>query len=91
MIQPLITHVRRLFPADPLLTPLGIEQAKDIHAVWKKEALVGLPAPHKRYCSPLSRALDTCDMMLDQVFSTHAHPVLILEVSLPATSASIAQ
>ncbi|KAF9484349.1 phosphoglycerate mutase [Pholiota conissans] len=68
-----------LWGPDPLLTPLGREQGGDIRAVWKKEALVGLPPPHKRYCSPLARALDTCDIMLDQVFDAHPHPVLIIE------------
>ncbi|KJA15649.1 hypothetical protein HYPSUDRAFT_48179 [Hypholoma sublateritium FD-334 SS-4] len=65
---------------DPQLTPLGISQAHDIQVVWKTEALAGLFPPHRRYCSPLTRALDTCDGMLDGVFEAHRKPVLILEL-----------
>ncbi|KAF8961574.1 histidine phosphatase superfamily [Flammula alnicola] len=64
---------------DPQLTPIGIEQAHTIQRAWMEEAATGLSPPHKRYCSPLSRALDTCDIMLNKVFSEHPHPMLILE------------
>lgn len=68
-------------PADPLLTPLGKEQAEAIRVEWSKEAGVGLPPPHRRYCSPLSRALDTCDIMFDRVYKEYPDSVLVVEVS----------
>ncbi|KAF8953976.1 hypothetical protein BDZ97DRAFT_1869622 [Flammula alnicola] len=55
-------------------------QAHTIQSAWMEEAAAGLSPPHKRYCSPLSRMLDTCDIMLNKVFSEQLHPVLILEV-----------
>ncbi|KAF8961548.1 hypothetical protein BDZ97DRAFT_1921226 [Flammula alnicola] len=65
--------------ADPQLSPIGIGQAHTIQCAWMEEAAAGLSPPHKRYCSPLSRALDICDLMLNKVFSEHLHPVLVLE------------
>ncbi|KAF8970800.1 hypothetical protein BDZ97DRAFT_1788774 [Flammula alnicola] len=65
---------------DPQLTPIGIEQAHTIQRAWMEEATAGLSPPHKRYCSPLSRTLDACDIMLNKVFSEQLQPVLILEV-----------
>lgn len=68
--------------ADPLLTPLGRQQAADIQREMIIEAASGLPPPHKRYCSPFSRALDTCDISFAGVYKDHPHPVLVVEVSL---------
>jgi len=65
--------------ADPLLTPIGKDQAHAIHREWSNETSSGLPPPHRRYCSPLTRALDTCDI----IFGTdgiHPQPVLVVEV-----------
>ena len=67
--------------ADPKLTPLGIKQAHVIQDIWKTESLHGLTPPHRLYCSPLSRALHTCDIMLDRVFQHNYHPVTVVEVS----------
>ena len=67
--------------ADPQLTPLGIEQAYIIHDMWKTESSHGLAPPHRIYCSPLSRALRTCDIMLDGVFRHNHGPVTVVEVS----------
>ena len=64
------------------MTPLGIEQAHVIQDMWKTESLHGLAPPHKLYCSPLSRALRTCEIMLDGVFQPNHAPVTIVEVSL---------
>ena len=66
--------------ADPQLTSLGVEQARVIQDMWKIESLNGLP-PHKFYCSPLSRALHTCDIMRNGVFQNNDSPVTIVEVS----------
>ncbi|PPQ91332.1 hypothetical protein CVT25_003772 [Psilocybe cyanescens] len=65
--------------ADPLLTPLGRQQAADIQREMIIEAASGLPPPHKRYCSPFSRALDTCDISFAGVYKDHPHPVLVVE------------
>ncbi|PPQ72225.1 hypothetical protein CVT24_002353, partial [Panaeolus cyanescens] len=63
---------------DPQLTPLGTSQAQDIHRVMEQEAKEGLEAPHKRYCSPLTRAMRTCFIMYDGVFD-NASAVTVLE------------
>ncbi|KAI0689928.1 phosphoglycerate mutase-like protein [Cytidiella melzeri] len=44
---------------DPLLTPAGVEQARDARRAWKKEVPFGIPVPVRHYASPLKRALDT--------------------------------
>ncbi|KAF8802203.1 phosphoglycerate mutase [Phlegmacium glaucopus] len=64
---------------DPQLTSLGIEQAQVIQDMWKTESSYGLAPPHKLYCSPLTRALHTCSIMLDGVFQYNYAPVTILE------------
>ncbi|KZV83932.1 phosphoglycerate mutase-like protein [Exidia glandulosa HHB12029] len=42
---------------DPLLTPVGLEQAKTAHEAWKKYTP---PKPDAFFCSPHRRALRTC-------------------------------
>ncbi|KAH9480063.1 putative phosphoglycerate mutase [Psilocybe cubensis] len=64
---------------DPLLTPLGKQQAADVQREMVLEAAAGLPPPHKRYCSPFSRALDTCDIAFAGVYEEHPYPVLVVE------------
>jgi len=65
---------------DPQLTSLGIEQARVIQDMWKVESSFGLAPPQKIYCSPLTRALHTCDTMLDGVFPSHlVPPVTVME------------
>ncbi|KAF9034337.1 histidine phosphatase superfamily [Panaeolus papilionaceus] len=63
---------------DPQLTPIGISQAEDIHRVLLQESKEGLGKPDKRYCSPLSRAIDTCSTMYDGVYDDLG-PALIME------------
>jgi len=62
---------------DPQLTPLGVEQAHVIQDMWKTEW--ACPPPHKFYCSPLTRALHTCNIMLDGVFQSNCAPVTVVE------------
>jgi len=64
---------------DPLLTSLGIEQARVLQDMWKTESSYGLASPQKLYCSPLTRALQTCDIMLDGVFQSGHAPVTVVE------------
>ncbi|KAF8630862.1 hypothetical protein AX17_005221 [Amanita inopinata Kibby_2008] len=45
---------------DPELTELGVSQATDVRDAWKEELAFKMPLPDKLYCSPLTRALRTC-------------------------------
>lgn len=49
--------IPNLLMADPLLTPVGIDQAKTAHEAWN---LYAPPTPDALFCSPLRRALRTC-------------------------------
>ena len=49
--------------------------------MWKTESSYGLAPPQKLYCSPLTRALHTCDIMLDGVFQSGHSPVTVVEAS----------
>ncbi|CAK7892531.1 hypothetical protein CAAN1_08S05490 [[Candida] anglica] len=44
---------------DPMLTPLGVDQAKENNQVWKQEIDSGAPIPSKFYVSPLQRSCRT--------------------------------
>jgi broad specificity phosphatase PhoE len=68
-------------PADPDLTSIGIEQAHAIRENWVLEATFGIPPPHIRLCSPLTRALQTASITFDGTFDKLPTPVLIKEVS----------
>ena len=63
------------------MTSFGIEQARVLQDMWKTEASYGLSPPQKLYCSPLTRALHTCDIMLDGVFQSGHAPVTVVEAS----------
>ena len=63
------------------MTSLGIEQARVLQDMWKTESSYGLTPPQKFYCSPLTRALHTCDIMLDGVFQSGQAPVTVIEAS----------
>ena len=71
------------------MTCLGIEQAHAIQDMWKTELSYGLPPPQKIYCSPLTRALHTCDIMLDGVFQSGHVPVTVIEASHKFISTTI--
>lgn len=70
---------------DPLLTPTGIDQARDARAAWKKELPFGIPVPRRHYSSPLKRALDTWKVVFvgednhDGVLEKDKRHVTILE------------
>ncbi|EMD40116.1 hypothetical protein CERSUDRAFT_151079, partial [Gelatoporia subvermispora B] len=51
---------------DPLLTPLGIDQAQAARTAWQAELPKGIPLPQCFYCSPLKRALDTWRITFDE-------------------------
>ncbi|KAF8148272.1 phosphoglycerate mutase-like protein [Crassisporium funariophilum] len=64
---------------DPQLTPVGVQQAHVVQDMWKIEAAVGLPGPHMRYCSPLTRAMHTCDIIFEGSSGDSDAPVMVLE------------
>ncbi|EGV66478.1 putative phosphoglycerate mutase pmu1 [Yamadazyma tenuis] len=47
------------FAPDPMLTDLGINQAKENHELWKHQLAQGAPMPSKFYVSPLQRSSHT--------------------------------
>jgi len=48
---------------DPELTQLGISQATCAHDAWKEELAFRIPLPDKMYCSPLTRAIRTHEII----------------------------
>ncbi|KAI5120262.1 hypothetical protein M0805_004598 [Coniferiporia weirii] len=64
---------------DPLLTALGEDQARDVQAVWKQEIDADVPLPDKLYCSPMTRALQTCRLTFSGVIDFAERKPLILE------------
>ncbi|GAA5980239.1 hypothetical protein JCM11641_005516 [Rhodosporidiobolus odoratus] len=52
---------------DPLLTPLGINQAKRVNRAWKEQQQDHVPLPQSLYSSPLSRAASTLDITWQDV------------------------
>lgn len=68
--------------ADAALTDLGKKQAYELQRALRDEMKAGLPVPHRHYCSPLKRAINTCEIMFEGVaYNKSSHPVLIMEVS----------
>ena len=65
--------------ADPLLTPVGEEQARSAHTAWERETLRGLPVPQRFYCSPLTRAIRTLQLTFEGILPADLKPI-ILEV-----------
>ena len=48
--------------ADALLTPVGQQQARDVHALWEQQLKEGIPVPERWYVSPLTRTIETADL-----------------------------
>ena len=66
-----------LYAADPLLTSIGEEQARDAHAAWEREILGGVPIPQKYYCSPQTRAIRTLELTFVDVLPAHIKPLIV--------------
>jgi len=69
--------------ADPELTEIGIQQARMVHENYVSETKFGLPAPHVRFCSPLTRALQTTSIIFDEdggIFDKYPSSVIVKEV-----------
>ncbi|KAF3007897.1 hypothetical protein E8E13_011022 [Curvularia kusanoi] len=48
--------------ADAHLTPLGEQQALDVHALWKTQLALSMPPPDRYIVSPLTRTIQTADL-----------------------------
>lgn len=48
--------------SDAHLTPVGQQQALDVHSLWEKQLPLGIPAPEAYYVSPLTRTIQTADL-----------------------------
>ncbi|KAM9915025.1 hypothetical protein OXX69_000054 [Metschnikowia pulcherrima] len=67
-----------VYGPDPMLTDLGIAQAKENHEAWKKEVLEnGAPIPSKFYVSPLQRSCWTCYYTWDGLRPADKHPIIV--------------
>ncbi|GLB44500.1 putative phosphoglycerate mutase family protein [Lyophyllum shimeji] len=64
---------------DPELTTLGKGQAVDAQDAWKAELAFGIRLPEKLYCSPLTRALRTCEITFDGLLSDQNRRPIVLE------------
>lgn len=63
-----------LWGPDPMLTELGINQAKENNAAWKKQISDGAPVPSKFYVSPLQRSCHTLVYTWAGIKSTEIKP-----------------
>jgi len=75
-VQPCLFFLLR---ADSELTSIGIDQARTVHENWLSEAKFGLPPPHIRYCSPLTRALHTASITFDGTYERYPSRVIVKE------------
>ena len=60
--------------ADAHLTPVGEQQALDVHDLWAQQLAQGLPAPERYYVSPLTRTLQTADLSFANLSLPPAKP-----------------
>ncbi|KAJ7480744.1 histidine phosphatase superfamily [Mycena latifolia] len=61
---------------DPELTAIGKDQAANANKLWKEELGFSIPLPERLYCSPMTRAMQTCAITFTDVSSKRA---MILE------------
>ncbi|GJJ14515.1 hypothetical protein Clacol_008779 [Clathrus columnatus] len=72
---------------DPLLTELGITQAKNVNRVWKEELHHNIPIPERLYSSPFSRAVHTAiisfsDVIFESGSIANPNPIAIIKEKL---------
>ncbi len=69
-----------------MLTSIGERQAANANAMWNQELASNIPLPSKLYCSPLTRALQTCMITFDSITDFKSLPngrkPLIVEVRI---------
>jgi len=76
--------------ADPDLTVTGIAQALYIKNEWEKERAFGIPLLDKIYTSPLTRALQTCNIAFGWLKKCQPKlPILVVEVSTKVVSVEL--
>lgn len=64
---------------DPALTDLGVVQAEDVNATWKKEINSSIPLPSSFYSSPLQRATNTLEVTWQDIQLSKGIVPLIME------------
>lgn len=72
----LVSLTRHLI-ADPQLTPLGEQQARDARSAWEMERGFGIPFPRKLYTSPLTRAIRTNQMTFEDAISSGLRTTIV--------------
>ncbi|XPS72849.1 putative phosphoglycerate mutase pmu1 [Ascochyta lentis] len=73
---------------DAQLTPLGEQQALDVHRLWTEEVGRGIPVPERFYVSPLTRALQTADLTFGNETGSGSRDRLDSGLSSPSPSTS---
>lgn len=53
---------------DPLLTPLGESQARNLSKAWVQAKADGIPLPTRWFCSPFRRTSKTCLLSWEGIF-----------------------
>lgn len=66
--------------ADPFLTALGEDQARNANAAWKAELSKGIPLPQKLYSSPMRRAMRTLVFTFDGILTETSPKPVVIEV-----------
>ncbi|KAH0580024.1 hypothetical protein H2248_002838 [Termitomyces sp. 'cryptogamus'] len=64
---------------DSELTVIGEGQAADAQNAWTVEVADGIPLPEKFYCSPMTRALKTCELTFNDLWTEKSESPTILE------------
>lgn len=64
---------------DPLLTNLGKTQAMDLRQGWVTELAQDVPFPERSFCSPLTRALETHDIVFGEQLKKRGKQTLVFE------------
>ncbi|KAK7433653.1 putative phosphoglycerate mutase pmu1 [Stygiomarasmius scandens] len=64
---------------DAPLTPLGKDQAKQVRAAWQQELPFNIFLPETHYCSPMTRAMQTCLITFEGLSLTEnlARPIVL--------------
>lgn len=64
------------YAPDPMLTDLGINQAKENNRAWQQQVAKGAPIPNKFFVSPLQRSSRTLVYTWDGIKESWKHPVV---------------
>jgi phosphohistidine phosphatase SixA len=75
--SPSYASAHREYQADPELTSIGKDQAVVARNEWNAELPFGIALPQKLYCSPLTRAMQTCEITFQEI---NTRRVIVVEV-----------